>query len=162
MVNNSFWANVLRQRYPTCNHFPLGYYPQPSHAERFNRNLRSALNGYHAEQQNCWDQNLKWLQLAFNMALHESHKVPFEVMFWFSPTLPLANLWKIEDLLPNTPDIRTADRWKEARKNLLRAHERVPVRYNQGWTPNPVSYTHLDVYKRQVYVCRECFHYLEI
>ena len=56
-------------------------------------------------------------------------------MFGFSPTLPLANLWKIEDLLPNTPDIRTADRWKEARKNLLRAHER--VHYNQGRTPNP-------------------------
>ena len=87
------------------------YYPQPSHAERFNRNLRSALIAYHAEQQNCWDQNLKWLQLAFNTALHESHKaVPFEVMFGFSPTFPLANLWNIDDLLPSDPDTRTADR----------------------------------------------------
>ena len=114
------------------------YYPQPSHAERFNRNLRSALIAYHAEQQDCWDQNLKWLQLAFNTALHESHKaVPFEVMFGFSPTLPLANLWNIEDLLPSDPDIKTVDRWKEARKNLLRAHERVRSRYNQGRIPNP-------------------------
>ena len=58
-------------------------------------------------------------------------------MFGFSPTLPLANLWNIDDLLPSNPDIRTADRWKEARKNLLRAHERVRRRYNQGRIRNP-------------------------
>ena len=58
-------------------------------------------------------------------------------MFGFSPTLPLANLWKIDDLLLSIPDVRTADRWKEARKNLLRAHERVRLRYNQGRTRNP-------------------------
>ena len=58
-------------------------------------------------------------------------------MFGFSPTLSLANLWNIDDLLPSNPDIRTADRWKEARKNLLRAHERVRTRYNQVRIPNP-------------------------
>ena len=84
------------------------YYPQPSHAERFNRNLRSALIAYHAEQQDCWDLNLKWLQLAFNTALHESHKaVPSEVMFGFSPSLPLENLWHIDDLLPSDPEVKT-------------------------------------------------------
>ena len=86
----------------------------------------------------CIRDSLKWLQLAFNTALHDSHKaVPFEVMFGFSPTLPLANLRNIDDLLPRNPDIRTADGWKEARKNLLRAHERVRSRYNQGRIPNP-------------------------
>ena len=114
------------------------YYPQPSHAERFNRNLRSALIAYHAEQQDCWDLNLKWLQLAFNTALHESHKaVPFEVMFGFSPSLPLDNLWHIDDLLPSDPEVKTVDRWREVRRNLLRAHERVRSRYNQGRIPNP-------------------------
>ena len=44
-------------------------------------------------------------------------------MFGFSPTLPLANLWNIEDLLPSYPDT--------------------------------VSYTHLDVYKRQLSTLRE-------
>ena len=37
----------------------------------------------------------------------------------------------------SNPDISTADRWKETRKNLLRAHERVHSLYNQGRTPNP-------------------------
>ncbi|XP_046659142.1 uncharacterized protein K02A2.6-like [Homalodisca vitripennis] len=32
------------------------YYPQPSHAERFNRNLRSALIAFHAKNHETWDQ----------------------------------------------------------------------------------------------------------
>jgi transposase InsO family protein len=31
------------------------YYPQPSHAERFNRNLRNTLIAYHSEAHNTWD-----------------------------------------------------------------------------------------------------------
>ena len=77
-------------------------------------------------------------QLAFNTALHDSQQaVPFEIMFGFSPALPLTNLWNIEDLLPREPDSGTAERWKEARKNFLRAHERVRRRYNRGRIPNP-------------------------
>jgi hypothetical protein len=50
------------------------YYPQPSHAERFNRNLRAALIAYHWEAHDTWDQQLTWLQVAFNTAEHESTK----------------------------------------------------------------------------------------
>jgi transposase InsO family protein len=35
------------------------YYPQPSHAERFNRNLRATLIAYHSNSQETWDQNAK-------------------------------------------------------------------------------------------------------
>lgn len=42
------------------------YYPQPSHAERLNRNLRSALIAFHAHLQTTCDENLRWLQLSFN------------------------------------------------------------------------------------------------
>jgi transposase InsO family protein len=34
------------------------YYPQPSHAERFNKNLRAALIAYHSEAHDTWDQQL--------------------------------------------------------------------------------------------------------
>jgi len=44
------------------------YYPQPSHAERLNKKLRAALIAYHIGAHTTWDQNLTWLQLAFNMA----------------------------------------------------------------------------------------------
>ena len=109
-----------------------------SHAVRFNRKLRSALISYHAEQQNTWDQNLQWLQMAFNSSLHESHRaVPFEVMFGFSPAHPLGTLWTLEDLLPDSPNEGVSHRWKEVRRALLRSHERVRRRYNAGRVPNP-------------------------
>jgi transposase InsO family protein len=68
------------------------YYPQPSHAERFNRNLRAALIAYHKDAHNTWDQNLSWLQLAFNSAEHESTEAtPFAVLFPFRVGSPLVN-----------------------------------------------------------------------
>jgi len=77
------------------------YYPQPSHAERFNKNLRPALIAYHNESHTTWDQNITWLQLAFNMAKHEATRAgPFSVIFPFRSNSPLLNRWKINDLLP--------------------------------------------------------------
>jgi len=114
------------------------YYPQPSHAERFNRNLRSALIAFHADRQTTWDQELPWIQFAFNTAKHESHKaVPFEVLFGFPPNNPLANLWKIGDLLPppGHPDVK--ETWQAARRNLIRARELVRRKYNRGRIDNP-------------------------
>lgn len=116
------------------------YYPQPSHAERFNRNLKSALIAYHAENQTSWDQNLSWLQLAFNTATHEGHKhVPFQLMFGFKPNNPLSNIWKINDLLPSSTEVDVRRTWAAAKRNLLRSHERVKRRYNVGRKDNPFS-----------------------
>jgi hypothetical protein len=53
------------------------YYPQPSHAEHFNRNLCAALIAYHHLDHSRWDENLTWLQFAFNTACHEAHKELF-------------------------------------------------------------------------------------
>lgn len=114
------------------------YYPQPSHCERFNRNLRSALIAFHAEKQTTWDESLRWLQLAFNTAQHESHKaVPFELLLGYPPNNPLSNVWKIGDLLPSPGTLNTKETWEAARRNLLRSRERVRKRYNQGRIPNP-------------------------
>ena len=77
------------------------YFPQPSHAKRFNRNMRAALVAYQSGAHTTWDQNLTWLQLAFNTAEHESTKAaPFVVIFPFRTASPLINQWKINDLLP--------------------------------------------------------------
>jgi transposase InsO family protein len=113
------------------------YYPKPSHAERFNRNLRSALISFHAEKQENWDHNLRWLQIAFNSALHEGHRsVPYELMFGFKPNNPLSNLWKLADLLPSSSvDVKTV--WLAAKKNLIKSQERVRRRYNEGRKENP-------------------------
>jgi transposase InsO family protein len=66
------------------------YYPQPSHAERFNRNLRSALMAYHGGTYSHWDRDLALLQLAFITAKSEAtRKTPFEVVFPFRAGSPL-------------------------------------------------------------------------
>lgn len=114
------------------------YYPQPSHAERFNRNLRSALIAYHAQDQTSWDKNLKWLQMAFNCARHESHKgIPYELMFGHHPRDPLSNIWDLEDLLPEHAEADIRETWKQARQNLNLSQEKVRRKYNRGRLPNP-------------------------
>lgn len=114
------------------------YYPQPSHAERFNRNLKAALIAFHANKQDKWDENLKWLQMAFNSAQHEGHKkMPYELMFGKAPNNPLSNLWSLSDLLPADPAVDVTRNWEAARRNLLAAHRKLRQRYNQGRKENP-------------------------
>lgn len=110
--------------------FTPRYYPQANPAERVNRNLRSALIAYHANCQNTWDENLHWLQLAFNLAYHEGHKhTPFELMFTYPPAHPLSLHWSINELLPaSNRDIKSV--WDSARKHLWNAHKVTEKRYN--------------------------------
>lgn len=85
------------------------YYPKGSHAERLNRNLKSALIAFNAHSQNKWDETLSWLPLALNLARHESSKfTPFELMFRFRPNCPLSNAWHLYDLLPEEPSVTAA------------------------------------------------------
>ena len=66
------------------------YHPQPSLAERCNRNLKASLIAFHSRNQSTWDESLPWLQIAFNSAKHESTgRSPFEVMFKFTPSTHL-------------------------------------------------------------------------
>lgn len=76
------------------------YDPQPSHAERINRNLKAALITYHANSQSTWDSYIPRLQLTFNSVYHEAHhNNPFEIIFKFSPNSPFFLAWKINELL---------------------------------------------------------------
>jgi hypothetical protein len=115
------------------------YYPQPSHAERFNKNLRAALIAYHSDAQNTWDRNLTWLQLAFNTADRESTKAtPFAVIFPFRSGSPLIKRWKINDLLPEKCNQRVLrKRWNMVKQDLLRSRDVVERRYNRNHVPRP-------------------------
>jgi transposase InsO family protein len=115
------------------------HYPQPSHAERFNRNLRAALIAYHHRDHTRWDENLTWLQFAFNSARHDAHKAtPFSLMFSFTPNSPLSNLWAIKDLLPDNTDVGVIrERWDAARRNLSLAHRSLQKKYDRTRTPVP-------------------------
>jgi transposase InsO family protein len=111
------------------------YYPQPSHAERFNKNLCSALFAYHCDAHTSWDTQ----QLAFNMAEHEASKAtPFSVMFPFRANHPLQNRWKIMQLLPKSCTRKELKRrWADVRKNLWKSHHNMAERYNRKRAPVP-------------------------
>ena len=113
------------------------YYPNPSHAERVNRNLRSALNCFHSSNHQSWDTQLNWLQYAFNTARHESHSnTPFSLMMTYKPNSPLSNLWQLSDLLPDHPtpgEIR--ETWSRAANNLKMSHQRLARKYNSQRRP---------------------------
>jgi hypothetical protein len=115
------------------------YYPQPSHAERFNRNLKAALISYHGKNHVTWDQNLTWLQLAFNTTKHDATlATPFEIIFAFRARSPLLHRWKIQDLIPEEVDKKQSVKiWNDVRHSLLKSHQRVENRYNQDRVPQP-------------------------
>ena len=54
------------------------YYPQPSHVERFNRNLKAALIAYHADAQDRWDQLLILRRMNQRIRRPSRHCSPFE------------------------------------------------------------------------------------
>jgi transposase InsO family protein len=125
------------------------YHPQPSHAERFNKNLRAAFIAYHSDAHDSWYVNLHWLQLAFNMAEHEATKsTQFAVIFPFPPGSPLTNRWKIQELLPVKWNKRELNqRWNSVRRNLYNSRDRVETRYNRNQLPNPFKVKQLVYYK---------------
>jgi len=57
------------------------YYPQASLAERVNRNPKSALKIFHHASQSAWDEDMPWLGLAFNTAIHDSTKCTPDKLF---------------------------------------------------------------------------------
>ena len=115
------------------------YYPNPSQAERVNRNIKSALIAYHHQNHTKWDSNLSWLQFAFNSAVHESTKTtPFALLLNYKPNCPLSNLWALKDLLPDNPSTQSIrDVWNRVRRNLSRAHAHQKRNYDKLRLPNP-------------------------
>jgi hypothetical protein len=124
-------------------------HPQPSHAECFNKNLRSALIAYYCDTHDSWEQQLHWLQLAFHMAEHEfTETSPFSVIFPFQPWSPLLNRWKIQELLSEKCNKRELkQKWLTVRQNLYSSRDKVEARYNNNRLPNPFQVQYLVYYK---------------
>lgn len=118
----------------SINHITVTEYrPQGNLAERYLRNLKAALIAYHAKDQTTWDQNLSWIQFAFNTSYHEGHKfTPFGLLFTYSPNHPLSTKWNIQDLIPDQKENRDIKKvWNQARENLRNNVERAGKYYNQ-------------------------------
>ena len=90
------------------------YYPQASLAERANRNLKAALKIFHHQSQKSWDEDLPWLSMAFNTAVHENTRAtPDTVFLGRVMKCPLGVRW---DLSPvNSGGVKGGDPrfWKD-------------------------------------------------
>jgi len=113
------------------------YYPQASLAERVNRNLKAALKIFHHESQGAWDEDLLWLSMAFNTAVHESTRAAPDLLFLGREMrCPLETRW---DLCPvNSGQVNGSDSsfWAQVYDNLKHASRKVALRYNRGRGPH--------------------------
>jgi len=112
------------------------YYPQGSLAERVNRNLKSALKIFHHKSQNSWDEDLPWLSLAFNTAVHESMRRTPDVSFLGRELkCPLGVQWDLSPVSDGNNN-STNQFWTQAYRNLLAARKRVALRFNATRKPH--------------------------
>ena len=98
-----------------------------------NRKLKAALKIFHHQSQQSWDEDLPWLGIAFNTAVHESTQAtPDTIFLGREMRCPLAVRW---DLSPvNSGGVNGSDPqfWSEVYSKLKRASRQVAQRYNQG------------------------------
>jgi hypothetical protein len=109
------------------------YYPQASLAEWVNRNLKSALKIFHHQSQKVWDEDLPWLSMAFNTAVHESTQATPDTLFLGREMrCPLGVRWDLSPI--NSGRVNSTDRsfWSEVYRNLKQASRKVALRYNRG------------------------------
>ena len=128
------------------------YYPQGSQAERANRNLKSALKIFHHHSQDVWDEDLPWINFAFNTATHESTKItPDKLFLGREVRSPLEARWNLssEDSGENNSAVGRAF-WDQAYANLKAARDRVARRYNAERKAHQYKPGDIVMYRKQL------------
>lgn len=138
---SSFTSHCFKEmcmEYGVDHVFTSPYYPNPSQAERVNKNIKIAMRIFHSEHQELWDQNLHWFQIALNSAKHNATgTTPAKLLCGRQITHPLELQWDIPHILENS--VESADlelEWSRALENLRKAHEAREQSYNRGRLPN--------------------------
>ncbi|XP_054283276.1 uncharacterized protein LOC129000338 [Macrosteles quadrilineatus] len=115
------------------------YYPNPSHAERVNKQIKIAIRIFHHQHQKHWDQDLHWFQIAFNSAQHESTKVsPARLFLGRNLYHPLELHWNLDKLVDEHASPQSSrEEWERAVQNLTKARQRRQQGYDLNRLPNP-------------------------
>jgi hypothetical protein len=112
------------------------YYPQASHVEHFNRNLKVALTIYHHAHHTSGDENLAALTLAFNSAWHESTAAtPASLFLGRDLNHPLGLKWKLFNLGLDKDQKSMEDYWDQVLSHLRKARAKVADWYKVGRRP---------------------------
>ena len=105
--------------------------------ERGNRNLKSTRKIFKHESQNLWDEDLLWLSLAFNTAIHEStHSTPDLLYLGRELKCPLGVRWDLTPVNNDNSNGTNQSFCTEAYRNLQVSRKRVAQRYNHGRKPH--------------------------
>ena len=127
------------------------YYPQASLAERVNRNLKAALKIFHHQSQTTWDEDLPWLSVAFNTAVHESTKAtPDKLFLGRELKCPLLVRWDLYPVSDCGSGETSQSFWTQAYANLMQARDKVARRYNAGRKPHSFRVGDTVVYRMNV------------
>jgi hypothetical protein len=127
------------------------YYPQGSLAERVNRNLKSALKIFHHNSQDAWDEDIPWLSVAFNTAMHEStNTTPDKLFLGREMKLPLENRWDLSALTESSSEDDKQSFWNRAYQNLKKARNRVATKYNASHRQHTYKEGDTVVYKLNI------------
>lgn len=124
--------------------------PNSNMSERLNRNLKYALKIFHSSNQNMWDEELTYLQIAFNSAKHEvTNESPAFVFLGRELKHPLQLFWNIDaDLEKHQPDAE--ERLRKVIVNLRKAHERTKRRYDTNRLPSSLKEGDKVLYRKFV------------
>lgn len=110
------------------------YYPNPSHAERANKNIKTAIRIFHSSDHTDWDKNIHFFQIAFNSAQHRSTGLsPAQLFLGREIHQPLELNWNLDQLIsPDIPPKTHQENWATAIQNLRAAHQQRADQYNKG------------------------------
>jgi len=132
-------------------HVTTPYYPQGSLAERVNRNLKSALKKLHHESQATWNEDLPWLSLAFNTAIHDSTKcTPDKVFLGREMKSSLLVRWDLTPISTNGTRGDNQSFWTQAYSNLKRARSKVGTRHDVDRKPHEYQVGDTVVYRMRL------------
>jgi hypothetical protein len=124
------------------------YYPQASLAERVNRNLKAALKIFHHNSQDTWDDDLPWMGLAFNSAVHDSHKsTPDKLFLGRELRDPLQVRWNLTTLNVDGGGDELKSFWAKAYSNLVQAKKRTALWYNLNCKPHRFDVGDMVMYR---------------
>lgn len=120
--------------------------PNSNQSERLNRNLKMILKIYHSQTQKKWDENIPFLCMGLNSALHETTGVTPAYAFLGRE---LNHSLKLHWDLGDECSTETAeDRVSKILEHSKKAHQKIKERYNKNRKPSPYTEGDLVLYKK--------------
>jgi hypothetical protein len=110
--------------------------------------LKADLKIFHHQSQDAWDEDLPWVSVAFNTAIHESTGFsPDKIFLGRKLRCPLLTRWDLSCMSNSDTAATDQSFWTQAYTNLKQARDKVDRRYNAGRDPHSYQVGDTVVYR---------------